>query len=115
MTIDCRHRTRLAVARWMRAVLEDRNWTANAWANAAGTSPTNITRVMAPGDGPVPSCETIAKLALVAHTQPDLIVSDAHMLVLTDPTPPSYCPECGFDLRGITQLLRPPPVLLRGV
>lgn len=89
---------RSAVRVWMRAVMDDRGWTANEWANMAGTSPTNITRFLSPTSKIMPSVDTICKLAMIARTQPNLVPG-----VAQEAKPPcNYCPECGFDLRAVT-------------
>ena len=98
---------RNAVRVWMRSVMADRNWSANEWATAAGTSPTNITRVLAPNSSIVPSIDTIGKLAQVAGSQPALYPTanqDNAKQAL------NYCPGCGADLR---QVKRPEPASLR--
>lgn len=64
--------TRRAIRVWMREVLAMKDWSANEWAKRAGTSPTNITRVLAPTSKIIPSAATISKLARVAGSQPKL-------------------------------------------
>ena len=54
--------------------MEDRGWSAYKWANLAGTSPTNITRFLNQSKHQ-PSSSTIAKLAVVAGTVPNLSVN----------------------------------------
>ena len=54
---------------WMRQVMDQKNWSANQWANLAGTSPTNITRFLKEGNH-IPSSRTISKLAYVAGSSP---------------------------------------------
>jgi hypothetical protein len=64
--------TRNAVRVWMRQVLEDKNWTASEWAKRAGTSPTNISRVLSPTSEIIPTSATLAKLSRAAGSQPNL-------------------------------------------
>ena len=64
--------TRNAVRVWMRQVMEEKKWSALEWANQAKTSATNITRVLSPVSDIIPSAGTIAKLARVAGSQPNL-------------------------------------------
>jgi hypothetical protein len=87
---------------WMRAVLQDKGWTANEWAVAADTSPTNITR-MINGDGSVPTVETIVKLARIARSQPNLIGA-SEVEAPPETQHPNFCPACGEDLRPATRL-----------
>jgi hypothetical protein len=71
-----KEKVHLVVARWMRTVLEDKGWSARFWAQEAGIEPTSITRVMVPppGEEPImPTVLSIAKLARVAGSQPDLV------------------------------------------
>ena len=63
---------RNAVRIWMRKVLQEKGWTAAEWARRAGTTPTNITRVLSPTATIVPKGETIALLARAAGSQPQL-------------------------------------------
>lgn len=64
--------SRNAIKIWLRETMQRKGWSANHWATLAGTSPTNITRFLAPDCKIVPSSDTIAKLAAVAGTQPNL-------------------------------------------
>jgi SOS-response transcriptional repressor LexA len=57
---------------WMRDVMRQKGWTAAEWARRAGTSPTNITRVLAPANVIVPKSSTLALLAEAAGSQPRL-------------------------------------------
>lgn len=63
---------RNAVREWMRKVLQEKGWTAAEWARRAGTTPTNITRVLSPTATIVPKGETLALLARAAGSQPQL-------------------------------------------
>lgn len=84
---------------WMRRVMEEKRWSANEWASMADTSPTNITRLLAPTCKINPSVETIFKLALIAGSQPDFIPgrsADKHDYNC------NFCPDCGYDLRSVT-------------
>lgn len=65
---------RKAIRVWMRQVMDDRGWSAYKWANLAGTSPTNITRFLNQSKHQ-PSSSTIAKLAMVAGTVPNLSIN----------------------------------------
>lgn len=60
-----------AIRVWMRTTMDTKQWSANHWGKIAKTSPTNITRFLN-GSKFVPSSKTIAKLASVAGTSPDL-------------------------------------------
>lgn len=60
-----------AIRVWMRSIMDVKEWTPNKWATLSGTSPTNITRFLN-GSKFVPSSKTIAKLAAVAGSSPDL-------------------------------------------
>lgn len=92
---------RNAVRVWLRQVMEEKNWSANEWGIMAKTSPTNITRMLSPTAKSVPSIDTIAKLAMVAGSQPNLLPGRP-----VEQSPPcNFCPDCGFDLRAVT---RPP-------
>jgi phage repressor protein C with HTH and peptisase S24 domain len=51
---------------WMRQVLREAGWSAKAWADKAGTTPTNITRFLKIKSSPLPSARTLMKLASVA-------------------------------------------------
>ena len=70
MTEDRLH---LIVCRWMRQVMHSNEWSANHWASLAGIEATNITRVMNGERRIIPNLFTIAKLAAVAGSQPDLL------------------------------------------
>lgn len=61
-----------AIRRWMRMVMEQRDWSAEAWARKAETSPTNITRFLN-HEGSIPSTRTLAKLGDAAGSFPDLM------------------------------------------
>ena len=64
-------RVRDALFRWMREVMEERNWTAAAWARQAGVTPTNLTRFLRdPTSASIPSAETIGRLAWAAGSEP---------------------------------------------
>jgi transcriptional regulator with XRE-family HTH domain len=70
MTEDHVH---LIVCRWMRKVMGDKGWNANHWACLAGIEATTITRTMNGERRIMPSFMTIARLAAVAGSQPDLL------------------------------------------
>lgn len=63
---------RKAVRVWMRDVLQQKGWSASQWARLAGTSATNITRVLNHVNKIIPNAETISKLSRVAGSQPNL-------------------------------------------
>lgn len=88
-----------AVRAWMAQTLDDKGWSANEWATAAGTTPTNITRLMA-GDNKVPSVETVMKLAGVARSMPDLIGPKVDAPPVAEH--PRFCPQCGYNLERVT-------------
>jgi len=60
------------LAQWMRRVMEERQWSAEQWGARADTSPTNITRFLGGKDDFFPTVRTLAKLASVAGSAPDL-------------------------------------------
>ena len=64
--------TRERIRDWMLAVMSRHGWSAEHWGRIAKTSPTNITRFLKADAGFIPSAPTIAKLAAVAGTQPQL-------------------------------------------
>lgn len=70
MTEDHVH---LIVCRWMRRVMAENQWSANHWACLAGIESTTITRTMNGERMIMPSLMTIARLAAVAGSQPDLL------------------------------------------
>jgi SOS-response transcriptional repressor LexA len=63
---------RKAVRVWMRDVMRSKGWTAAEWARRAGTTSTNITRVLSPTSTIIPSAATLALLASAAGSQPQL-------------------------------------------
>jgi hypothetical protein len=76
---------RKAIRVWLREVMDTKGWSAYKWANLAGTSPTNITRFLNQSKHQ-PSSGTIAKLATVAGTIPNLSVNsvvDAQSTIVT--------------------------------
>ena len=56
---------------WMRDILSKNRWTAEDWARAAKTSPTNITRFLGKGEH-MPSGRILDALAEAAHSVPPL-------------------------------------------
>jgi transcriptional regulator with XRE-family HTH domain len=58
---------------WMREVMQQKRLTANSWATLAGTSPTNITRFLNTDSKFMPSVRTLAKLAKIAGSSPQLL------------------------------------------
>ena len=68
--------SRRSIKVWMREVMQTKGWTANEWARKAGTSPTNITRFLAPTSTIIPSSSTIAKLSRVAGSQPRMGINN---------------------------------------
>lgn len=97
---------RNAVRVWIRQVLDDKGWSANQWANAAGTTPTNVTRLLSPTNTSVPNMETVMKLARVARSQPNLMGVPLDVEPPAETKHPNFCPECGFDLHSITHPAR---------
>jgi hypothetical protein len=81
------------VVRWMRHVLHEKGWSAGQWANLARTAPSNITRVMNPPDDRliIPNMVTVAQLAAVAGSQPDLLRGGRKPVSLV-PAPPRRRP-----------------------
>lgn len=66
-------RVHLVVCRWMRGVMHAQQWSANHWASLSGIETSNITRVMNGERRIIPNLLTIAKLAAVCGSQPDLL------------------------------------------
>jgi len=93
---------RNAVRVWMRAVLEEKDWSANEWAKLAKTSPTNITRMLSPISKTMPSVDTVCKLATVAGSAPNLVFGKPQEAAPAAAAPCNFCPDCGYDLRQIT-------------
>ena len=63
-----------SVRRWVRTVMHQQDWSAEEWARRAETTPTNITRILS-SDSSLPNATTLARLARVAGSQPDLVGS----------------------------------------
>lgn len=85
---------------WMRDVLAEKGWSANEWALAASTSPTNITRMLSGASASPPSAETLLKLSRIAGSQPNFLsLGEAD----APPVKPhiNFCPACGFDLHEV--------------
>jgi hypothetical protein len=55
-----------ALREWMRLVMKEMGWSARQWAEAASTSPSNITRFLSRDDAAFPTMRTLSKLALAA-------------------------------------------------
>src|SRR5215211_7885468 len=71
-----RERVHHIVTRWMRAVMQEKSWSASDWAHAAGLHPSAISRIVHPPEGAeplIPTTLTLAQLAIAAGSQPDLI------------------------------------------
>lgn len=69
---------REALRAWMRQVLDEEFPSANQWANAARTSPSNITRFMANDDASMPTWTTISKLAAATSIPPPPVAQTPH-------------------------------------
>ena len=72
--------------KWVRQVLSENNWSAEEWGRRAGTSPTNITRLLQPGVS-MPSSVTIAKMAAACGSEPHFLneeVADVRVPILSD-------------------------------
>jgi hypothetical protein len=68
---------RLSLHRWLKSVMEERDWTAAAWAKRADVTATNLTRFLKdPGTASMPSAETIGKLAFAAGSEPRFLSSN---------------------------------------
>ncbi len=71
--------TRRALLRWMTGVMEAHDWSAGAWARAAGVTPTNLTRFLRdPVEGSMPGADTIGRLARAAGSEPRFLDGDTH-------------------------------------
>ena len=64
---------RQTLVEWLRDVMRENDWSAEDWARHAGTSPTNLTRLLSRDDASLPGTETLFKLSRAAGSQPDLI------------------------------------------
>lgn len=74
--------TRRALLRWMTGVMEAHDWSAGAWARAAGVTPTNLTRFLRdPVDASLPSADTIGRLARAAGSEPRFLDDGAYPAV----------------------------------
>jgi SOS-response transcriptional repressor LexA len=71
VTRDDKDREARQVRAWMRDVMSEKEWSAQRWADLAGTSATNITRFLKDSKF-TPSTVTIAKLSRVAGSMPNL-------------------------------------------
>src|SRR4051794_6204998 len=62
---------RVSLHRWLKSVMDERGWTAAAWAKQADVTPTNLTRFLKdPENASMPSAETIGRLAFAAGSEP---------------------------------------------
>ena len=78
--------TRRALLRWMTAVMEAHDWSAGAWARAAGVTPTNLTRFLHdPAEGSMPGADTIGRLARAAGSEPRFLDDGAYPAVCRVP------------------------------
>lgn len=67
-------RVREALFKWISSVMEERGWSAAAWARHAGVTPTNLTRFLRnPVSASLPSAETIGRLAWAAGREPSFL------------------------------------------
>lgn len=77
---------RRQLQKWVRQVLSEHGWSAEEWGRRAGTSATNITRLLQAGTT-VPTAATIAKLANASGSEPTFVRStspDALVPILSD-------------------------------
>ncbi len=89
--------TRRALLRWMTGVMEAHDWSAGAWARAAGVTPTNLTRFLRdPVEGSMPGADTIGRLARAAGSEPRFLDGD---------TPPAACRVPLLDLDQVHALM----------
>lgn len=69
---------RKALCDWMEGVLDERGWSAAAWARRAEVTPTNLTRFLRdPDHASLPSAETIGRLAWAAGSEPRFLAQDS--------------------------------------
>lgn len=79
-------RIREALFRWMSGVMEERGWSAAAWARHAEVTPTNLTRFLRdPLSASLPSAETIGRLAWAAGSEPRFLSDGPHTEVCRIP------------------------------
>jgi SOS-response transcriptional repressor LexA len=71
--VSSAHNIQQSVRRWVRTVMHQQGWSAEEWARRASTTATNITRILAPDNTSLPNADTLARLASVAGSQPDLV------------------------------------------
>ncbi|HSK41213.1 MAG TPA: XRE family transcriptional regulator [Arenibaculum sp.] len=90
---------RKALYDWMACVLDERGWSAAAWARHAEVTPTNLTRFLRdPKHASLPSAETIGRLAWAAGSEPRFLDQE------TAP-PPTRVPVLRVaQLRALRQL-----------
>jgi hypothetical protein len=68
---------RESLHRWLRTVMDEREWTAAAWAKRADVTATNLTRFLKdPETASLPSAETIGRLAFAAGSEPRFLSDD---------------------------------------
>ncbi|UEM22520.1 XRE family transcriptional regulator [Skermanella mucosa] len=68
---------RESLHRWLRSVMEERDWTAATWAKRADVTATNLTRFLKDPEGAsLPSAETIGRLAFAAGSEPRFLSSN---------------------------------------
>ena len=93
---------------WMQEVLDSKGWTASYWARQAGTSATNITRVLDTKSTIMPTAKTVALLAQAAGSQPQLTGwsadPDDHRLPVYD-----WASMAGAARRKVGSVLSPLP------
>lgn len=98
-------RVRSALLAWMTGVLDERDWTAAAWARAADVTPTNLTRFLKdPGTASLPSAETIGRLAIAAGREPRFLDTMTASAAPARPGIPLLLPEQARQLRQQTDL-----------
>lgn len=94
--LDYNKMARRALRVWIRQVLDEKGWSAREWAMAAGTTPTNITRLLSTDDAPLPTAATLMRLATIARSQPNLV---GGIKMVANDTPAerqaTICPHCG--------------------
>ena len=60
------------IRQWMQSVLNATGWSAAEWARRAGTSPSNVTRLLARDEASIPRIETLLKLTAIIPAEADV-------------------------------------------
>lgn len=64
--------TKVVMREWMQTVMLENNWTIDKWAKKAGTTPTNLTRILNNNYSLLPTLRTFVKLVNSAGSIPEV-------------------------------------------